>query len=205
MDAAEKISLSGSVGVAQVAELHASTQTIITGGNGVHFDFTEARDIDASILQLMLATRKAAVESGVQMQLTEVSDSTAEAITGHGASCLLKPEVQSVEESTDQEGGERIMTSGKRLSNFIRGIWHRLKPTNKGLATEVSARLPVLQLLKSQILDAVNKGNNATDQLSSSFGDMAGRARDVVNMATQSRSNDSQGELQKYATLSLNS
>ena len=78
-----------------------------------------------------------------------------------------------------------------RCLQWIRSLPSRIPGGSSNLATEVSACLPVLELLESQILDAVKKGNKATDELSSSFGEMARRARDVVSMATEARRDES--------------
>ncbi|OYP39137.1 methyl-accepting chemotaxis protein [Rhodopirellula sp. MGV] len=78
---------------------------------------------------------------------------------------------------------------GQQVWGGLRSLGKRLRPG--GLSTEVSACLPVLEVLQAQIKDAVEKGNTATDNLSSSFGDMAQRAREVVRMATDSRRGES--------------
>lgn len=83
------------------------------------------------------------------------------------------------------------MDLGKRILKLLCRTWRRATGTNTGLETEVSATLPVLEVLESQILDVIKKGNDATDKLSTSFGDMAGRANDVVNMATGAQRDES--------------
>lgn len=70
------------------------------------------------------------------------------------------------------------------LNRFSVGSRRRSASRQKRLDTEVSACLSVLELLEAQILSAVDKGNQSTDQLSCAFGDMASRARDVVHHAS---------------------
>ncbi|MCC9601207.1 methyl-accepting chemotaxis protein [Stieleria sp. JC731] len=83
---------------------------------------------------------------------------------------------------------------GKRFIQNLQtgwGLFGKRSPGSGGLKTEVSACLPVLEVLEKQILDAIEKGNSATDNLSTSFGDMAQRAREVVQKATDSRRDES--------------
>ena len=68
---------------------------------------------------------------------------------------------------------------------ILRTISRGWRKASGGLNTEVAATLPVLEVLESQIGDAMRKATDATDSLSSSFGDMATRAREVVSQATQ--------------------
>ncbi|MEL6107962.1 MAG: methyl-accepting chemotaxis protein [Planctomycetota bacterium] len=62
---------------------------------------------------------------------------------------------------------------------------------NQSLAAEVHACLAVIETLEKQILDAANKGTNATDELSGSFGEMAAQAQNVVQQATGAQQEDS--------------
>ncbi|WP_149498992.1 methyl-accepting chemotaxis protein [Roseiconus lacunae] len=84
---------------------------------------------------------------------------------------------------------------GPQVLYPVRRLWSRLTGRgpagSAGLRTEVSASLPVIEVLERQILDAVEKGTSATDDLSRSFGDMAERAMQVVQMATDSRRDES--------------
>lgn len=73
----------------------------------------------------------------------------------------------------------------------MRVVLARVPGTSAELETEVSAALPIIATLENQILDAVQKGTAATDQLSSSFGDMATQARQVVSMATNATRDES--------------
>ena len=79
-----------------------------------------------------------------------------------------------------------------RIQQLVPQAWPFIPIRRRQLSVEVSASVPVLEVLESQILDAVKKGNNATDQLSNSFGDMALRAKDVVQKATEARRDESQ-------------
>ena len=83
----------------------------------------------------------------------------------------------------------------------IRSLRPRTPETDTELSTEVSACLPILELMEKQILDAVQKGNKATDELSSSFGDMARRARDVVSMAADARRDESDAGVDQIRTV----
>ena len=63
--------------------------------------------------------------------------------------------------------------------------------SSESLTTEVNACLPVIETLEQQILDAAQKGTNATDELSASFGEMAAQAQNVVQQATGNSQQDS--------------
>ncbi len=80
----------------------------------------------------------------------------------------------------------------QRIVQWVRAALCVLTFRRSGLETEVSACLPVMETLESQILDAVKKGNNATDELSASFGNMARQARDVVKMAADANQGESE-------------
>ena len=77
-----------------------------------------------------------------------------------------------------------------RIAELIRSIWRFITLRGVRLTREVAACIPVIETLELQILDAVKKGTNATDELSRSFGDMAQRAKDVVSMATSAQHDD---------------
>ena len=105
MVAAEKISLSGSVGVAQAADVYSSVQTGIAGGNAVEFNLADVRDIDASILQLFIAAQKAAAEHGTEALLTDLPESIVRSFASHGASILL-PDGHSLTDEADRMAGD---------------------------------------------------------------------------------------------------
>ena len=79
---------------------------------------------------------------------------------------------------------------GSSFSKWIPG-------RSANLATEVAACLPVLDVIESQILDATNKGNQSTNELSVSFGAMAEQARDVVQNATNLRHDDDDAGIER--------
>lgn len=86
------------------------------------------------------------------------------------------------------------------VQKLIRSAWFAISrwrstlgKKSGNLPTEVSASLPVIELLESQIADAVRTANESTDNLSQTFGDMAGRARDVVERATETHRDESEG------------
>jgi anti-anti-sigma regulatory factor len=83
------IPLKGSVGVADVAELHSASLEAIVANNAVAFDFSEATDIDASVLQLLLATHAASQEHKTNTVLTGVSDRLRKSLEGYGKPELL--------------------------------------------------------------------------------------------------------------------
>jgi anti-anti-sigma regulatory factor len=85
------IKLTGSVGVAQVGALRDTAREALLAGEAVVFDCGELRDVDASILQLMFATRGAAAEQQLSMDLAGVSDALAKSIENYGASAVLTP------------------------------------------------------------------------------------------------------------------
>lgn len=85
-----------------------------------------------------------------------------------------------------------MMSIVQPLFHVVRAVWRWLTLRSQKLSTEVTACLPILETLEKQILDAVQKGTTATDSLSSSFGDMARQAKDVVNMATSAQNDDSE-------------
>lgn len=103
---AAKFSLEGSVGVAQVEQLHASVQEAVQGDQAVELDLSEVRDIDGSILQLILATEAATTERGIDFALTGLSDSLQEMLTFNGAKATLaNVRAESPSETVD-EGNE---------------------------------------------------------------------------------------------------
>ena len=86
---AAKFSLEGSVGVAQVEQLHASVHEAVQSEQAVELDLSEVRDIDGSILQLILATEAATSERGLEFALTGLSDSLKQLLTFNGAETVL--------------------------------------------------------------------------------------------------------------------
>ena len=70
-------------------------------------------------------------------------------------------------------------------------VWRAITFKGAAVTTEVSASIPIIEILERQIHDAVKKGTSATDQLSSSFGEMATRAREVVGRAADAQRDDS--------------
>ena len=83
------ITLSGSIGVAEIAELHTGVVRAAEEGRKITFDFSETRDVDASILQLLLASSAAAKKDVATISLRGVSDSLAESFESFGAGEIL--------------------------------------------------------------------------------------------------------------------
>ena len=78
------IPLSGSVGVAQVAELYATVTEACATEPVIAFDCSETRDIDASIVQLLLASQAAAEEKGSKMEIRGASETLAKLLEEYG-------------------------------------------------------------------------------------------------------------------------
>ena len=89
----------------------------------------------------------------------------------------------------------------KRIMQWLQTAWCLVTFRGSGLETEVTAALPIIETLESQILDAVEKGTNATDELSASFGGMARQARDVVSMAAGSGQDNSLSGVDQIRTV----
>lgn len=108
MQTENSISMSGSVGVAHAAELHATTLEVIekVKTEPVTFDFSEVRNVDASILQLLLATKSAVEDRERQMVLDSVPENVADSITAHGALSLLVEGESNTELTTRTRGNE---------------------------------------------------------------------------------------------------
>lgn len=85
-----QISLSGSVGVAHVAQLHATALEAISAGSSVTFNMSETRDIDASIVQLVLATRALTQSQGLETSLVGLSEMLSDSLIRYGAEELLE-------------------------------------------------------------------------------------------------------------------
>ncbi|MCC9601208.1 STAS domain-containing protein [Stieleria sp. JC731] len=83
------IPLSGSIGVAQAEQLHASIREGLQSGDVLQFDFTDARDVDASILQLLIAAKAACEESEKSVQWIGVSEQLANSLQRSGADEIL--------------------------------------------------------------------------------------------------------------------
>ena len=83
------ITLNGSVGAAQVSELHAAALEAVQSGETVTFDCKNATDIDASVLQVMLATHAATEERGTHTELADASESLIKLVQDHGGSQLV--------------------------------------------------------------------------------------------------------------------
>ena len=92
-----RIPLAGSVGVAQVEQLHATVKNSVESQEPIALDFSEVRDIDASILQLMLAMQKASRDSAAQAEFTGFSDAFAEMLRSNGAEKLMAGEGEAEE------------------------------------------------------------------------------------------------------------
>lgn len=94
-----QIPLPGSVGVAHVAQLHTTALQGIEAGSSVVFDMSETRDMDASIVQLILAARTLTESRDLETKITGLSDSLSASLSKVGADALLEivaaqPEVQ---------------------------------------------------------------------------------------------------------------
>ena len=99
-----RIPLAGSVGVPQVEQLHATIKTAVDSREPVALDFSEVRDIDTSILQLMLAAKAAAQSGDAQVEFTDFTDSFSQMLKSNGAEKLLATEGNAEEapaEATD--------------------------------------------------------------------------------------------------------
>ncbi|OYP39138.1 lipid asymmetry maintenance protein MlaB [Rhodopirellula sp. MGV] len=86
------IPLVGSIGVAQAEQLHASIREALQSGDKLQLDFTEARDVDASILQLLIAAQAACEESDKSIEWIGVSEQLANSLKRAGAEELLPAE-----------------------------------------------------------------------------------------------------------------
>ncbi|MEL6107963.1 MAG: STAS domain-containing protein [Planctomycetota bacterium] len=96
------IPLAGSVGVAQVAELYATVTEVCATEAVIAFDCSETRDIDASIVQLLLAVQAAAEQKGSKMELRGASDTLAELFGEYGlGDCLTVSTSQKPPRSSD--------------------------------------------------------------------------------------------------------
>ena len=94
------IELKGSIGVSHVEQLHSEVNAAMQLGQAIRFDYQSANDIDASIMQLMIAARTAAIEYGTQIEFAHVSDQLATSLQSHGASFLVT--------SQDRDGTELV-------------------------------------------------------------------------------------------------
>ena len=89
------IPLAGSVGVAQVAELYATVAEACATEAVIAFECSETRDIDASIVQLLLAVQAAAEQKGSKMELRGASDTLAKLFGDYGlGDCLTAAEAE---------------------------------------------------------------------------------------------------------------
>ena len=85
-----QIPLQGSVGVAHVAQLHTTAFEGIEAGSSIVFDLSEARDIDASIVQLMLATQALTDSRDLETKVIGISEMLSDSLTKFGAEELLE-------------------------------------------------------------------------------------------------------------------
>lgn len=97
------IELTGSVGVAQIAELHAKVQEASSAGSEVTLDFGEVRSIDASVLQLLLASKQAMDQGAGMVSLRGLSDQLIESLESFGAGEVLSMMGASSESGSDTE------------------------------------------------------------------------------------------------------
>ncbi|MEO1528050.1 MAG: STAS domain-containing protein [Planctomycetota bacterium] len=84
------IPLSGSVGVAHVAELYATVTEACGTESAIAFDCTETRDIDASIVQVLLAVKALADEKGRDVEFLGPSETFSNLLTEYGFGDCIK-------------------------------------------------------------------------------------------------------------------
>lgn len=84
------VEMEGSVGVGQVAQLHASVRDALEQNAELHIECGTADDIDTSILQLMMATRVAADQRGCRATFDNVSEYLTQVIEDLGVMYLLR-------------------------------------------------------------------------------------------------------------------
>ena len=97
------ISLSGSVTVAQAAEIYQAAKDSIESGTAIEFELSDARAIDTSVIQLLLATRAAAKERDLSFRVNGASESLQSWLKQFGGSELLIPvEGKPTQGSTNQ-------------------------------------------------------------------------------------------------------
>ena len=89
MDGQNIIQLKGTAGVSHVVDFHTRALDAIQSGLDVVFDFEDAQDFDASILQLLLAATNAANDCDAQVSVLNVSQSIAQSFENQGAGELV--------------------------------------------------------------------------------------------------------------------
>lgn len=94
------IALEGSVRASQIGELYAATQHAIENQQQITFDFQKTTDIDASVLQLLIATNEVA---GERFLITGVSSDLAATLRRYGIAELPMWQKQQQENAATKE------------------------------------------------------------------------------------------------------
>lgn len=85
MNEADGFELKGSIGVASIAELHEQSCRALEQEGDVEIDMSAVTDIDASVIQLLLATKKRSAELKSNCVLKELPDSVRSVMSQGGA------------------------------------------------------------------------------------------------------------------------
>ena len=85
MNEADGFELKGSLGVASITELHDQSCRALENDGNVEVDMSAVTNVDASVIQLLLATKKRSAELNSQFILKEIPESVQSVMSQGGA------------------------------------------------------------------------------------------------------------------------